>query len=136
VQELFTGDTSKSGQPKQRTDQLPPAVLWSAIARAPRFYETLPWTSDGPALWNALRRQMPCPPDILTGVSNGPTVAAQKLAWCQRELCVEVNHVNCVGPRKSHERQNGTVRRQGVTNVYTCWTRNKHLESGPGRYAY
>ena len=85
---------------------------------------------------------------ILTGVSHGPGVSQQKYQWCLRELCVEVQHVNMAAPKRKHERvrvppRNGLAeeptrtihnkKNEGVTKVITCWSKNKHCESGPGQ---
>ena len=105
-------------------------LLWSSIAKAgPSFFEDLAWCSDGLELWNAI---LPHRPTILTGVSRA-AVAKDKAAWCKRELCVETNHVDMAAKKKAHEPVTG-FRKQGVTNVITCWSKNKHRESGPRRY--
>jgi hypothetical protein len=110
--------------------QISSGLLWSSIAKAgPSFFEDLGWCSDGLELWNAI---LPYRPTILTGVSRA-AVAAPKAAWCKRELCVETNHVDMAAKKKAHEPVTG-FRKQGVCNVITCWSKNKHRESGPRRY--
>jgi hypothetical protein len=106
--------------------QISSGLLWSSIAKAgSSFFTDLPWCADGLELWNAIR---PYRPTILTGVSRA-AVAADKAAWCKRELCVETNHVDMAAKKKAHEPVTG-FRKQGVTNVITCWSKNKHRESG------
>jgi hypothetical protein len=110
--------------------QISSGLLWSSIAKAgSSFFTDLPWCTDGLELWNAIR---PYRPTILTGVSRA-AVAVDKAAWCKRELCVETNHVDMAAKKKAHEPVTG-FRKQGVTNVITCWSKNKHRESGPRRY--
>jgi hypothetical protein len=110
--------------------QISSGLLWSSIAKAgTSFFEDLPWCTDGLELWNAIR---PYRPTILTGVSRA-AVAADKAAWCKRELCVETNHVDMAAKKKAHEPVTGFRKQGGVTNVITCWSKNKHRESGPRR---
>lgn len=108
--------------------QISSGFLWSSIAKEPSFFEDLPWCHDGLELWNAIRPERPT---ILTGVSRA-AVAKDKAAWCKRELCVETNHVDMAAKKKAHEPVSG-FRKKGVTNVITCWSKNKHRESGPRR---
>ena len=128
--QTLTGQSSKA---------VSSAQLWSAIARADHFYRTLPWTRDGEELWETLRQQQPhLRPSILTGVprTQSESAARDKHAWCQRELCVETVHWNKAGPKMSHAALSKQDKRRGDTiwcKVITCWSRNKHLESGPGR---
>ena len=116
-------------------DALSSGQLWSAIAKADHFYRHLPWTRDGEQLWEALRVLRP---SILTGVPSAHAHhhALDKYAWCQRELCVETVHWSKAGPKKSHAAIAKQEKRRGAKvwcKVITCWSRNKHLESGPGR---
>jgi hypothetical protein len=109
-------------------DSLPDHEKWRLIGRADRFYERLPWTSDGRRLWNAIK---PHKPDILTGVSMAPSCPREKAKWCARELGVATNHVDkaCRSPRGRHQEVTGRAM-DDVVNVITCWSRNKHFESG------
>jgi hypothetical protein len=109
--------------------QISSGFLWSSIAKAPSFFEDLPWCQDGPELWNAIR---PHRPTILTGVSRA-AVAKDKYEWCKRELCVETNHVDMAAKKKAHEPVSGFRKQNGCTNVITCWSKNKHRESGHRR---
>ena len=121
------------------TGQSPSALssgrLWSAIAKAEHFYRDLPWTRDGEQLWESLRVLRP---SILTGVppAHAEQIARDKHIWCQRELCVETVHWSKAGPKKSHAAISKQDKRNGANiwcKVITCWSRNKHFESGPGR---
>ena len=100
--------------------------MWGLIGRAKKFYERLAWMKDGRELWDAIRHTKP---DILTGVPSQKCARTQKYAWCRRELGVDVNHVDMAGSRSAHQTVRGT-KKDGVTNVITCWSRNKHHESG------
>jgi len=131
-------------------DQLPPYVLWPGITRTNGFFEHLPWTSDGKKLWDELLVHYnnnndnngmiadTVLPDILTGVPRNKEAREQKYLWCQRELGVSkvgdddnnvpINHVDMAGLKSSHDRVKG-IRKKGVVNVMTCWSKNKHYES-------
>ena len=100
--------------------------MWAAISRHPSFYADLPWTEDGRELWDAIKHLNP---SILTGVPRTKKSRLEKATWCKRELGVETNHVDMAGKRSTHERQEGQMR-EGVVNVITCWSKNKHMESG------
>lgn len=100
--------------------------MWSIVASANSFYEYIPWTRDGRELWNALA---PLNVDILTGVPRHYAARKEKAAWCKRELGVATNHVDMAGYQRSHSAVEGE-RKKGVVNVITCWSRNKHVESG------
>ena len=134
-------------------------TMWQTVAAQGAFFETLPWTSEGKRLWEAIR---PLQPDILTGVPGSYQESRiQKVKWCQRELGVSVvSHVDMAGhffqhvPVNSHGQQQQQQQQQQrmeqkhgqggvdvddehdepvVMNVITCWSNNKHHESGPGR---
>jgi hypothetical protein len=108
-------------------DQVPSRVLWPAIHKNSEFYSSLQWMSDGKKLWDALRTTKPY---ILTGCSAA-SASSQKFEWCKRELGCETNHVDMAAPKKRHERVSGK-KKQGMVNVITCWSKNKHCESAPG----
>jgi hypothetical protein len=125
-------------------DELPnQSAMWAAIGRADRFYATLPWTEDGRALWDVLRNH-PTTPDILTGVPRSVKSRSEKFTWCVRELVgnkttgtaagggdLEINHVDMAGKKSAHELVAGMRKdKVGVVNVITCWSKNKHCESG------
>jgi hypothetical protein len=109
-------------------DLLPHPYMWSLIAKSEKFYERLPWTSDGQLLWNSLKHLQPT---ILTGVSAGRTCSTEKAAWCSRELDVATNHVCKAAPGFQHKIVRGKLKND-VVNVITCWSKNKHFESGIG----
>lgn len=109
-------------------DDLPTGYMWSLIGRSDRFYERLPWTPDGRTLWEAIQHLQP---NILTGVSMGKTCSAEKAVWCRRELGVATNHVCKAAQRSRHEIVKGEFK-EDVVNVITCWSKNKHFESGHG----
>ncbi len=103
--------------------------MWSAISRADRFYDKLPWTEDGKVLWEELKNHSTTP-DILTGVATFKSCAEEKFAWCKRELAIPVNHVDMAGKKSTHELVSGTRQyKVGIVNVITCWSKNKHYES-------
>lgn len=133
----------------KNTDEpdIPKKVMWMVIGRTPSFYRDLPWTSDGRDLWKALKQYTP---EILTGVSMSKSSRTQKFEWCSREFQrVEddqsshlktsnliMNHVDMAGGKQSHKLSNNASRLKrdkGVINVITCWSRNKHCESGHNR---
>jgi hypothetical protein len=121
-------------------------TMWQRVASTGSFFESLPWTREGKQLWNAIQ---PLQPDILTGVPTSYHDArAQKVRWCQRELKGSVSHVDMAGHMWMHASVNGGKRvskeagfvsgddllnDQTMMNVITCWSHNKHHESGPGR---
>jgi hypothetical protein len=101
-------------------------TMWKSIARANAFYENLSWTEDGQQLWRAIRH---LGPDILTGVPYPKSSRTDKFNWCKRELGLdELNHVDMAAGCRDHESVNGNLPREGVTNVITCWSNNKHME--------
>ena len=139
--------------------EVPASVMWGAIAKTPNFYLDLPWTADGKELWNAVKHTHPeiltgvpmqkvsrtqkyhwcrrefqnaeMSDDKTNNDSNGDgeiketVVSGRKLTF---------NHVDMAGGKRSHQCVNGGVRMKrenGVVNVITCWSKNKHCESGP-----
>ena len=111
--------------------QLPPYIMWAKVASAPDFFENLlGWMADGKELWNSIKGMNP---DILTGVPTAKKSRAQKAAWCERELGMPTSHVDMAGTKKAHEVVSGRrSKEEGVVNVITCWSRNKHCESRRG----
>ena len=111
-----------------KPDRLPTHILWAKVASIQNFYENLGWMSDGRELWDAIKHMNP---DILTGVPTAKKARTQKAAWCERELDMPTNHVDMAGKKKAHEVVSGRrSKRDGIVNVITCWSRNKHCESG------
>jgi len=127
---------------KKPSSSLSSKVLWSGIARAKKFFETLPWTTDGQELWYALIHDYEGIPNILTGVPMVKTAREEKYRWCKRELempfrgdggknKVNISHVDMAGTKRRHECVKG-VRRGENINVITCWSKNKYHESRSG----
>jgi hypothetical protein len=116
-------------------DDLHRPTMWQRAAESGRFFEHLPWTCDGRALWELIR---PLNPDILTGVPSYSTSRLEKFRWCQRELDVELEHIDKAGILRRHVpgpagQEQGLWAPKSTTRVITCWAQNKHHESGPGR---
>lgn len=109
-------------------DDVNSSQLWSSIAKADAFYANLPWMTDAKLLWDELK-SLTIPVDILTGVPMSKKSRGEKFSWCKRELGVDVNHVDMAGTRSAHEIVSGR-KTKGVVNVITCWSKNKHHESG------
>eukprot|EP01105_Mastigella_eilhardi_P004715 TRINITY_DN1632_c1_g1_i2.p1 TRINITY_DN1632_c1_g1~~TRINITY_DN1632_c1_g1_i2.p1 ORF type:complete len:128 (-),score=22.81 TRINITY_DN1632_c1_g1_i2:373-756(-) len=59
--------------------------MWDQLAAVgpPGFFAALPWTADGLVLWRGITKHRPA---VLTGTPRGEWAAAQKKAWCAREL--------------------------------------------------
>jgi hypothetical protein len=104
------------------------STMWQKVKDADAFFEQLPWTRDGKRLWQAIRHLQP---DILTGVPNHPSSRVEKLRWCERELGVQVNHIDMAGHFRTHLNMNARKVLPGKCNVITCWSDNKHYESRP-----
>ena len=104
------------------------STMWRRVQDADAFFEKLPWTREGQRLWGAIQHLQP---DILTGVPQHPSSRIEKLRWCQRELGVDVHHVDMAGKWRSHANVNGMSKQDNAVNVITCWSDNKHYESGP-----
>ena len=56
---------------------------WARICSSTNFFDKLPWTVDGPALWNAINH---LPVSILTGVPAGAARCAV-FSLCQNPFC-------------------------------------------------
>jgi hypothetical protein len=89
----------------QRPETLALRTMWEALARAPRFFETLEFMHDAEALWTFCA---PHRPTILTGLPLGSWAPAQKKRWVGRMLGAHVP-------------------------IITCMSRDKPKWSGPGR---
>jgi hypothetical protein len=76
----------------------PARVMWKSLARTDRFYETLPWMSDGKRLWEEVAG---LDPTILTGLPLGRWAEPQKRAWCARELGSNVPVITCMSRAKA-----------------------------------
>jgi hypothetical protein len=124
VRNLFKGSKGSSDFKDKKQ-----GLMWASISKNTGFYEHLPWTEDGKELWEAI---VSLTPDILTGVSRQQQSRADKAAWCRRELGVPINHVDMAASSRRHALVNGKGRKLNATNVITCWSSNKHVESFPG----
>ncbi len=81
----------------QRPEALPLKTMWAALAKAPRFFETLEMMQDAEALW---RFCAPLKPTILTGLPRGAWAPEQKRQWVARVLGAHVPVITCM----SHEK--------------------------------
>ena len=108
------------------TSKLMKHTMWKHISRADAFFEHLPWMKDGKQLWLGIRHLNP---DILTGVPPHESSRIEKVNWCKRELGLDdLHHVDMASGYTDHNSVNGNQRKEGVTNVITCWSNNKHHE--------
>lgn len=80
--------------------EMPPRVLWSILARSPRFYAALDWTADGQELWSHLKGHNPT---VLSGLPFGSWAGPQKREWCERELGPEVPAITCLSREKAQK---------------------------------
>ena len=78
-------------------EELPLHRMWSALARAPRFFETLSFLHDAEALW---RFCAPHHPTILTGLPIGSWAPGQKRRWVARMLGAHVPVITCMSRDK------------------------------------
>jgi hypothetical protein len=81
----------------QRPETLSLKTMCAALARAPRFFETLAFMQDAEALWAFCA---PHRPTILTGLPLGSWAPAQKKAWVARMLGAHVPIVTCMSREK------------------------------------
>lgn len=81
----------------QRPEALPLKTMWGALAKAPRFFETLEMMHDAEALWQFCA---PLHPTILTGLPRGSWAPEQKRRWVARVLGAHVPVITCM----SHEK--------------------------------
>lgn len=78
-------------------------LLWRWLERTADFYERLPWTDDGRALWEGVTGGdvwTGPPPMILTGLPLGTWAEPQKRRWCARELGLGVPVMCCLSVDK------------------------------------
>jgi hypothetical protein len=81
----------------KRPEELPLKAMWAALARAPRFFETLELMHHAGALWRFCE---PHRPTILTGLPLGSWAPAQKKRWVARMLGAHVPVVTCMAREK------------------------------------
>lgn len=107
------------------------SVMWKSVREADAFFEHLGWTQEGRQLWSAIQHLSP---DILTGVPIHPSSRAEKYRWCLRELGAEFQHVDKACPYTHGHRLLSSDKSSSddSAKVITCWSSNKHYESGPG----
>mmetsp|Transcript_5206 Transcript_5206/g.8565 ORF Transcript_5206/g.8565 Transcript_5206/m.8565 type:complete len:275 (+) Transcript_5206:239-1063(+) len=124
IRELFPENPPQSSAEIQDLNR---GLLWNRVSGADSFFERLPWMPGGQQLWESIQHLQP---DILTGVPPHHSSRREKLKWCRRELGIQVAHVDMAGQLSSHVRLEGE-KQEGLCNVITCWSHNKHHESGP-----
>lgn len=119
---------------QQSTAEIAKQTMWRKIAQSKTaFFQELPWTRDGPQLWDAIRHLQPT---ILTGVPDLKNSRMEKFKWCVDHLGMEeYRHVDLAGYGYRHSNVNGNPKacpqqEKGITNIITCWSYNKHNESG------
>lgn len=81
----------------RRPEELPLKTMWAALARAPRFFDTLEFMHDAQDLWAFCA---PLRPTILTGLPLGTWAPAQKKAWVARMLGAHVPIITCMSKEK------------------------------------
>ena len=119
-------------------------AMWRQLEASGNFFEVFPWTDCGKSLWQAI---LPLEPDILTGCPSHASSRTEKYNWCTRELGIPLVHIDKAGKLFQHYHvNNGKSNHNGHQNnnnnrsssrnanrVITCWSYNKHHESGPNR---
>ncbi|GMH64616.1 hypothetical protein TL16_g04005 [Triparma laevis f. inornata] len=103
--------------------------MWDAINNAPNFFASLDFLPDGKQLWDHIA---PFSPNILTGVPQGGWAAKQKQAWCRTHLDMMEQSIHPwvdLSVDKDDPRQSQAI---NGNMILTCWSRFKHLLSGPG----
>jgi hypothetical protein len=76
----------------KRPEQLQVGQMWSALARAPQFFDTLEFMHDAELLWLFCK---PHNPTILTGLPLGSWAPEQKRRWVARMLGGDVPVITC-----------------------------------------
>ncbi len=135
IKQLFPPETKFLPQ----LADLEKSTMWKSVQEADAFFEHLAWTKEGRQLWQAIQHLQP---DILTGVPIHPTSRQEKYRWCLRELGsvstpdLTIQHVDKACPwTHGHRQLRGAYsesKSKNVCRVITCWSSNKHYESGPG----
>mmetsp|Transcript_12238 Transcript_12238/g.18768 ORF Transcript_12238/g.18768 Transcript_12238/m.18768 type:complete len:265 (-) Transcript_12238:198-992(-) len=126
IQEIFPENPPQSSSEIQELKNND--VLWRRVASADNFFQHLDWMPEGHILWESIKH---LDPDILTGVPPSISSRREKFLWCQRELTgvSKIVHVDRAGKWSRHHGV-GDVQ-ENTCNVITCWSHNKHFESGP-----
>jgi hypothetical protein len=81
----------------KRPEELPPARMWSAIARHEDFFGTLALMEEAHRLWEFCA---PHGPKILTGLPRGKWAAPQKHRWVAKMLGADVEVITCQSSHK------------------------------------
>jgi len=155
-------DDSTKKLTSQNIDALPRGLLWDRVAQAPAFFEHLPWCPGGRQLWEALAPLQPdiltgVPAYCLRKPRHEKfnwcrRELAHAAATTTRPLRFQhVDKAARLGPMRLHstvrqsswhhveegeaaieaEQDNGDNNRWDC-RVITCWSEQKHRESGPG----
>jgi hypothetical protein len=90
----------------KRPDELAPARMWAALARAPQFFATLEMMHDAQELWDFCR---PFGPTILTGLPRGDWAERQKRRWVANMLGRDVKVLTVMSRDKHHYAAPGHV---------------------------
>jgi hypothetical protein len=145
----------------QNIDALPRRLLWSKVKSAGAFFERLPWCHGGRELWTALAPLRPdILTGVPSYCTWAPRM--EKFVWCQRELGRAIEDSSLLVPAQfTHLDKAGRFRQHYSVNaimddpmrtvsykeagrsiatgsndwhcrVITCWSEQKHHESGPG----
>jgi hypothetical protein len=120
---------------QRSTDELEKTTMWKLIEQSStNFFADLPWMPGGQQLWNSIKTLNPT---ILTGVPDLKGSCQDKFHWCRTNLGMngEYRHVDMAAKFYRHASRNGVAKacrqtESHVTNVITCWSYNKHHESG------
>lgn len=120
-------------------DSIDTYLLWK-IRSNPKidFFFNLGWQPGGQELFQNLSKLHSL--SILTGVPRGGWAEGQKVRWCQKFLssCPKPQqHINMFGPNGTHTHMNlaesGPPQGDEALKIITCLSKNKYMESGPGR---
>ena len=88
------GAEKSTGVPIKQWMNLTKDAKWDPIRNDKRFWEDLPWMSDGKTLWNFIK---PYKPDLLSAYTNrDPNCKSGKLKWASKNLGLSGNRINLV----------------------------------------
>ncbi|MFT8246207.1 hypothetical protein [Roseomonas sp. BN140053] len=104
----------------KRPEELPLKTMWAALARAPRFFDTLHFMEDAEALW---RFCAPHQPTILTGLPLGSWAPEQKKQWVARMLGAHVPVITCMSRDKPRYSGPGHVLVDDRASAQEGWER-------------
>ena len=95
------GAEKATGVPISKWMSLTKQDKWNPIMNDSKFWETLPWMSDGKQLWNYIKKHSP---DILSAYTDrDPNCKPGKTKWCRSQLGISGARVNLV---KRSQKQN------------------------------